>query len=70
MKAKTKAMRFGAMFAMGDPAIAGSLDWQPKKRTLELALTETGHGLFGEVAQARFISLAQALKATTSVVNA
>ncbi len=65
-----KAMRFGAMFAMGDPAIAGSLDWQPKKRTLELALTETGHGLFGEVAQARFISLAQALKATTSVVNA
>ena len=65
-----KAMRFGAMFAMGDPSLAGSLDWQPKRRVLELALTETGRGLFGEVAQARFTSLAQALKATTRVVDA
>ena len=65
-----KAMRFGAMFAMGDPALAGSLDWQPRKRVLELTLTETGRGLFGEVAQARFASLALALKATTRVVDA
>ena len=65
-----KAMRFGAMFAMGDPAQAGSLDWQPKKKTLELRLTETGHGLFGEVAQARFASLALSMKAVTKVVNA
>ena len=64
-----KAMRFGAMFAMGDPALAGSLDWQPKRRVLDLALTETGRGLFGEVAQARFASLALALKATTRVVD-
>jgi exopolyphosphatase / guanosine-5'-triphosphate,3'-diphosphate pyrophosphatase len=65
-----KAMRFGAMFAMGDPAVAGSLHWQPRKRVLELALTETGRGLFGEVAQARFTSLAQAMKATTDVRDA
>ena len=65
-----KAMRFGAMFAMGDPALAGSMEWQPKKKLLELHLTETGHGLFGEVAQARFASLALALKATTKVGNA
>jgi exopolyphosphatase/guanosine-5'-triphosphate,3'-diphosphate pyrophosphatase len=65
-----KAMRFGAMFAMGDPALAGALDWQPKKRLLNLHLTETGHGLFGEVARARFTSLAQAMKATTQVLDA
>jgi exopolyphosphatase/guanosine-5'-triphosphate,3'-diphosphate pyrophosphatase len=65
-----KAMRFGAMFAMGDPGIAGALDWQPRKRTLELSLTEIGRGLFGEVAQARFTSLALALKATARVVDA
>jgi exopolyphosphatase/guanosine-5'-triphosphate,3'-diphosphate pyrophosphatase len=34
---------------------------------LELHLTPDGRGLFGEVAQARFTSLAQALKATTQV---
>ncbi|MFM7656447.1 MAG: Ppx/GppA family phosphatase [Paracoccaceae bacterium] len=65
-----KAMRFGAMFAMGDPGIAGALDWQPRKRLLELTLTETGRGLFGEVAQARFASLALALKATARVTDA
>lgn len=65
-----KAMRFGAMFAMGDPAQAGALDWQPKKKLLELRLTETGRGLFGEVAQARYQSLAQAMKATAKVVDA
>ncbi|CAM8633984.1 GppA Exopolyphosphatase [Paracoccaceae bacterium] len=65
-----KAMRFGAMFAMGDPGIAGTLDWQPRKRILDLALTEIGRGLFGEVAQARFASLALALKATPLVTDA
>ena len=34
---------------------------------LTLALTEDGIGLFGEVAQARFAALAQALKAETKV---
>ncbi|MBL9057765.1 MAG: Ppx/GppA family phosphatase [Rhodobacteraceae bacterium] len=60
-----KALRFGAMFSVGDPARAGRLVWQPKKRVLELHLTEDGRGLFGEVAQARFTALALALKATT-----
>ncbi|OYU18388.1 MAG: exopolyphosphatase [Rhodobacteraceae bacterium PARR1] len=63
-----KAMRFGAMFSIADPAEAGALRWQPKKRVLELALTDRGHALFGEVAQARFASLALSLKATTKIV--
>lgn len=62
-----KALRFGAMFSVGDPARAGRLLWQAKKKVLELHLTEDGRGLFGEVAQARFAALALALKATTKV---
>ncbi|MDB5660069.1 MAG: Ppx/GppA family phosphatase [Cypionkella sp.] len=60
-----KAMRFGAMFSVGDPGRAGQLVWQPKPKLLELNLTEEGRDLFGEVAEARFNSLAQALKAQT-----
>jgi exopolyphosphatase/guanosine-5'-triphosphate,3'-diphosphate pyrophosphatase len=63
-----KAMRFGAMFSIGDPSQAGALRWNQKKRELTLALTEDGVGLFGEVAQARFAALALALKAQTRVV--
>lgn len=62
-----KAMRFGAMFAVGDPAAAGRLKWMPKKKVLGLELTELGVDLFGEVAQARFASLAVALKAETKI---
>ena len=62
-----KAMRFGAMFAGGDPARAGRLVWTPKKKVLGLELTEEGAGLFGEVAQARFASLASSLKAQTKI---
>ena len=58
-----KAMRFGAMFSIADPAVAGKLHWHQEKRTLELALTPLGVGLFGEVAKSRFTSLALALKA-------
>jgi len=65
-----KAMRFGAMFSIADPSEAGSLRWQPKKRVLELTLTERGKALFGEVAQARFTSLALSMKATTRIVAA
>ncbi|VDC32499.1 Ppx/GppA family phosphatase [Pseudogemmobacter humi] len=65
-----KAMRFGAMFAVGDPARAGKLIWLPKKKVLGLELTEEGAGLFGEVAQARFASLALALKAQTKIALA
>ena len=62
-----KAMRFGAMFAAGDPAKAGKLTWNPKKRLLELNLTPEGHILFGEVARARFASLALAMRAETRI---
>jgi len=65
-----KAMRFGAMFSIGDPAKAGRLVWLPKKRVLELELTPAGAGLFGEVAQARLQALALALKAETRVTRA
>jgi len=65
-----KAMRFGAMFSVGNPAKAGRLHWQPKKRLLELELTPAGEGLFGEVAQARFKALSVALKATPNVTKA
>lgn len=64
-----KAMRFGAMFSIGDPARAGRLNWQPKKRLLGLELTPAGEALFGEVARARFQSLAQALKAEPRVTS-
>ncbi|MFA9231270.1 MAG: hypothetical protein RIR95_275 [Pseudomonadota bacterium] len=62
-----KAMRFGAMFALGNPADAGRLIWTPSKRLLELSLTETGTGLYGEVAQSRFSSLAISMKAVTKL---
>ena len=65
-----KAMRFGAMFSIADPGEAGALRWQAKKKVLELTLTERGTALFGEVAQARFASLALAMKATTRIVAA
>jgi exopolyphosphatase/guanosine-5'-triphosphate,3'-diphosphate pyrophosphatase len=65
-----KAMRFGAMFAAGDPSHAGTLRWLPKKRVLELALTQDGNDLFGEVARARFNSLALAMRAETRVIKA
>ena len=64
-----KAMRFGAMFAVGDPAKAGTLKWSPKKRLLELTLTPDGQDLFGEVARARFASLALAMRAETRIVD-
>ena len=66
-----KAMRFGAMFSVGDPARAGRLTWSAgKKRTLGLELTEEGQGLFGEVSQARFAALALALKAQAKIGRA
>ncbi len=65
-----KAMRFGAMFSIGNPAKAGALNWNPKKRLLTLELTPAGEGLFGEVAQARFASLGVAMKAKTAVTQA
>ncbi len=65
-----KAMRFGAMFSVAAPEEAGTLRYLPRKKVLELTLTQRGQGLFGEVAQARFASLAQALKAEPLIVAA
>lgn len=65
-----KAMRFGAMFAIDDPAEAGSLHPHPRKGLLELVLHPKGVTLFGEVAQSRFSSLASALKMTTKITVA
>ncbi len=64
-----KAMRFGAMFAIHSPQNAGALKLYPKRNVLELKLTKHGVGLFGEVAEARFLSLAAALKAEPSIVR-
>ena len=58
-----KAMRFGAMLTMNDPTKLGSLAWFPKKRQLVLTLNDNGSDLFGEVAQGRFQTLAEALEA-------
>lgn len=57
-----KAMRFGAMFSVKDPSEAGTLKFYPQKKILELRLTRMGRALMGEVAEARFRSLASALE--------
>lgn len=56
-----KAMRFGAMLTVDNIGQMADLRHFPKKQLLELRLTEKGRGLFGEVAQARFMSLAASL---------
>ncbi|WP_444455152.1 exopolyphosphatase [Rhodobacter capsulatus] len=63
-----KAMRFGAMFSIQDPGDAGELSYNATTNAIELRLTKRGAGLFGEVAEARFASLAAAMKATPMVV--
>lgn len=63
-----KAMRFGAMFSVKDPAEAGELQLHPKKKLLELRLTKTGRALMGEVAEARFRALAAAMEVEPVIV--
>lgn len=62
-----KAMRFGAMFSIASPCDAGRLRLQPRKKLLTLVLNPADEALFGEVAQARFAALAQALGVGTRV---
>ncbi len=62
-----KAMRFGAMLWLQKDAPMGEMRWFPKKKLLELHLTEAASPLFGEVAEARFMSLAASLGAQTDV---
>ncbi|MEM6596211.1 MAG: Ppx/GppA family phosphatase [Pseudomonadota bacterium] len=62
-----RAMRFAAMFWLRKDAKIGKLRWQPKKAVLTLTLNPSAVPLFGEVAQARFNALAQALGAEPKV---
>ncbi len=64
-----KAMRFGAMLWMETGREVGRLDWDPGPRRLRLHLGPDAAPLFGEVAEARFASLAAALEAETEVVS-
>ncbi len=64
-----KALRFGSMFSIQSPADAGEIQYFPKRKVLQLALTKRGEGLFGEVVEARFNSLAKSLGAETEVLR-
>ncbi len=63
-----KAMRLGAMLWLKNEEHPGGLTWRPKKRHLELRLTEHARNLWGEVPMARFNSLASAMKANDAQV--
>jgi exopolyphosphatase/guanosine-5'-triphosphate,3'-diphosphate pyrophosphatase len=63
-----KALRFGAMLWMSDATADGTaLEWQPRKKLLRLKLTKASVPLYGEVAEARFASLAASLGAETDI---
>ena len=64
-----KAMRFGAMFSVNSPEDAGELSLDRQDGRLQLRLSKRGEGLFGEVAEARFLSLAAAMKADAVVLK-
>ncbi len=58
-----KAMRLGAMLWVNGSKQPAYLDWRPRSKHLTLKLNSIGKSLFGEVAEARYLSLANALKA-------
>ena len=62
-----KAMRFGAMLWMQADAKMGEFVWQPKKKQLILKLPQQAMPLYGEVAEARLMSLAQTMDAEVTV---
>ncbi len=63
-----KAMRFGSMLTADTDESIGTLSWKPRKKLLELDLSDRAKVLFGEVAQSRFQSLANTLGAETKIV--
>jgi exopolyphosphatase/guanosine-5'-triphosphate,3'-diphosphate pyrophosphatase len=65
-----KAMRFGAMLWMNKDEDRGELRWFPKKKLLQLWITEDMMPLFGEVAEARLNSLAGSLEASVELKTA
>lgn len=62
-----RAMRFGAMFAAGNPNDAAELRYFPKKERLELILQPDSKELFGEVAHQRFSALAKTMGVETKI---
>jgi exopolyphosphatase/guanosine-5'-triphosphate,3'-diphosphate pyrophosphatase len=62
-----RALRFGAMFSMDGPENAGELRYYPKKAVLELVLERDMKALFTEVAEQRFVALANQMDATAKV---
>ena len=62
-----KAMRFGAMFWMQRDVPMGQFKWYPQKRVLELRIPDAASALYGEVAEARLLSLAASLQAEVKV---
>ena len=58
-----KAMRLGAMLWVNDSKQPAHLEWRPRSKHLTLKLNSVGKSLFGEVAEARYLSLARALQA-------
>lgn len=64
-----KAMRFGAMFPVQSFDEIGSLQYDPKKSAVKFLLQPDARPLFGEVAEARFNSLAKSLNAKTVEVT-
>ncbi len=64
-----KALRFGAMLTASENQKMGRLRYFPKKKVLELHLAPGTRALFGEVAEARLTSLAEALGDVEVVVK-
>jgi exopolyphosphatase/guanosine-5'-triphosphate,3'-diphosphate pyrophosphatase len=64
-----KAMRFGAMLSAHSPEKAGTLSYDAAVKRLQLSLVRGSEALFGEVAQARFQSLADSLGAGAEVIR-
>jgi exopolyphosphatase/guanosine-5'-triphosphate,3'-diphosphate pyrophosphatase len=62
-----KAMRFGAMLWMHPDDHRAELRWFPKKKLLQLRLSRQMVPLFGEVAEARFRSMAASLDAEVDI---
>ncbi len=65
-----KAMRLAAMLWLTRDPNLGALRWYPRKKRLELRLARHAAPLFGEVAEARFRSLADTLRAEPAVTLA
>jgi exopolyphosphatase/guanosine-5'-triphosphate,3'-diphosphate pyrophosphatase len=61
-------MRFGAMLTAQDPSKMGELKLYPKKKILELRMPVETRDLLGEVAEARFRSLASALECEARIL--